>query len=366
MSFQNMSAHAAIASQRTEQGLFYERLVGEYRKRRRSVDPAHRDKMRRLDESVGEIRGVSAGAVHQNGFLSNLSVQYANDEYIGEQLMPAVPVSKRSDSYATYDKRDRLAYPDDDLSERARANELGENRGKENYSVRDYGYSNFVSAETLENEDAPFDEMFDLVEAINEGVAFRREKRIASILTNASNFSGNTLGLSGSSKWSDTSGGDPIKNLQDARAALWQGRGATKIVAYSSLDVFNTLARHDALRDLFKFTKDGLATRQQIAQYFGFDDYLVGSAREDTANRGQTASYGRIWGNVFGVVRVAQRPSLRIASFGVTFRLKGDPKTSEWYDPSVGKGGGYYARVAVSEDHKVIAGDTGYLITGAI
>ena len=137
-------------------------------------------------------------------------------------------------------------------------------------------------------------------------------------------------------------------------------------MAFSSLEVYNILARHPAVRNLFKYTADGLASRAQLAGYFGFSDYLVGMAREDTANLGQTAAYGRIWGKHFGVVRVARRPSRRNASFGATFRLSGDPKALNWFNPAVGKGGGYYAKVAVSEDHRIIAGDTGYLGTTVV
>jgi hypothetical protein len=46
--------------------------------------------------------------------------------------------------------------------------------------------------------------------------------------------------------------------------------------------------------------------------------------------------------------------------------MNGDPLTSEWSDPSVGKRGGVYARVAASEDQKVVAPDAGFLITSIL
>lgn len=359
------SDREVVASQRTEKGIAYERALKALRKKRQSGDKETRDMVREIGAEILATRGVSPSSVHSNTFLSNMSVQYANDMYIGEQIMPAVPVSKRSDDFAVYPKRERLAYPDDALGSRAEANELSETRSSDNYSVRDYGFQNFVSASTIENEDDAFDEMLDLIEAINEGIAFKREKRIAAIATTAANFAGNTTALAGTSQWSDA-GSDPIDDIQTARAAIWNGRGQTRVIGATSIDVFNVLARHAKILDLLKYNRSGLAKRAELAEIFGLDDILIGAAREDTANEGQTASYSRIWGKTFGVYRVATRPSRRSAHFGSTFRLKGDPLTTEWFDPKVGKGGGYNGKVGVSEDHKVVAGDTAYLITAAI
>ena len=171
------AADAIYRSQRTERGLHYQRYMSGLRALRTSGRTEDRDKCKRLDESVLRIRGVGPGQVHADQIMSTISVQYANDEFIGERLMPMVPVAKRSDSFAIYPKRERLAYPDDSLGERARATELSESRTLANYSVRDYGYQNYVDAETINNQDAAFDEMANLTDAINEGIAFRREEK---------------------------------------------------------------------------------------------------------------------------------------------------------------------------------------------
>ena len=361
-----LSAADIIQTQRTEQGLHYEKLAKETRRLLRARVGEDVERAKRLNDSILHLKGVSPSQVHSNTFLANLSVQYKNDEYIGESLMPAVPVGKRSDAYAVFPKRERFAFPDDAIGARGRANELSESRSSDNYSVRDYALQNFVDVETVNNQDAPFDEMMDLIEAINDGLAFKREKRIATIVTTAGNYAGNTVTLAGSDQWNSAGGGDPIKNVQDALAAMWMGQGRTRRVMFSSLEVYNVLARHVVLRDLFKYTTEGLATRQQLARYFDCDDYLIGAAREDTANAGAAASYSRIWGKHLGILRVAERATRRSAHFGSTFRSAGDPVTNEWFDAAVGKAGGYLAKVGVSEDHKVVAGDTGYLIVNAI
>jgi hypothetical protein len=309
-------------------------------------------------------KAVTPAAVHVDALMSNFSTMYANSSYIGEQLMPVVSVSKRSDKYAAYPKRGRFAFPDDEFGARSSPNELEETRSTDNYSVKDYGFKNFLDLDTLANQDAPLNEMLDLLESIMEGIAFKREKRILTIIGTAGNYGSNTGAAS--NNWNATDGGDVIDNLLTARAALYTGKSPTKLIGACPLAVWNSgIANNPKIRDLFKYTGAGLAVTTQVARYFRLDDILITEAREDTANEGQTASYARMMtGDVFAVLAVAQRPTLRSLHFGSTFRMNGTPITTEWTDPNVGVRGGIWAKVAVSEDHKVVAGDAGYLITG--
>lgn len=349
-----------VLNQRSAKRDEYDRMMKEYREAMR--DPALR---KSLDDSYGlEVRGVSPSSVHSDTFLNNMSVMYANDAYIGERLVTAVPVTKKTDKFAIYPKRERFEYPSDLLGERAHANEISESRSSDTYSLLDYGYQNFLSQDTLDNQDPAFDERVDLIEAISEGISFRRELRIATALTTASNYDNSTT-LSGSNQWDSSTGGNPIKDIQTGIAALFHGPGATDIVGFCSLEVFNVLSRHPHLLDVQKYTTNGLLNRAQIANYLGLTDLLIGSGRKQTANEGQTASYSRIWGLDFGIVRVARRASKRTASFASLFRSTDDPVTTEWFDATTGKKGGHYAKVAVSEDLKVVASSAGYIIKAA-
>lgn len=305
----------------------------------------------------------SPASVHVDSVLSTFSTMYANDEYIGERIIPAVGVSKRSDIFFTYPKRERFAYPDDALSSRARANELDSSRSTDNYSVKDYGYSNWLDLETVANQDAPLDEMLDLVAAINEGIAFRRELRIATIVQASSNYGGNTGNAT--TKWDTAStGGTIFQDIQAADAGLWRGFSPTRKIAVTTLDNWNScIVNNPAILDRIKYTQTGIVTPTLIGNFFGFDDLLIGRARQDTANIGQTASYSRVWStDFFAIIQVATRVTTRCLHFATTFRMNEDPVTTEWIDPSVGKKGGIQARVAVSEDHKVVAGDAAWFI----
>jgi len=369
---------------RTEKGLAYEKWVGKLRDKLRGMNAkskkvakaANRDFIRGLADPkyrqgyLSDLeKAVGPSAVHVDMALATLSVMYANDAYIGDRLMPAVPVSKRSDIYYTYPKRERLAYPDDEMAENlGKAVELTQTRGQDNYSVKDYGFKEALDLMTITNQDEPLDEMVDLVENINEGLLFRREKRILAIVTTSGNYAGNTAAAG--TFWDATSGGSIVADFLAATAAQWSGRGITRNIGFCGIDVWNSaVANNPEIKNLYNQVREGLVSTATIGNYFGMDDILISRTREDTANIAQTASYARlipVATDLFGILRVAQRPTRRSAHFGSTFRMKDSPYTTQWTDQSVGVKGGIYGRVAVSEDHKVVAGDTGFLITNVL
>jgi hypothetical protein len=327
------------------------------------ADPRHRDSY-----ATELQKAITPSAVHVDTILTTLSVMYKNDEYIGERLMPGVPVSKRSGKFFTYNKRDRFSFPDDEIGHRASPNELDENRATDNYSVTDYGYKNFLDIAAAQNQDAPLDEMVDVTEAINEGIAFRRELRILDIVGAGGSFGGNTT--TAGTDWDDTGdpGGTIIADILAADSALWQGGGPTRKIGYCGIDVWNGgIANNPKIAERFKYVEAGLQNTTQVARMLGLDDILVSRARKDTANVGQTASYSRMMtAGIFGILRVAPRPTTRSLHFGSTFRLNNDPFTSQWTDPSIGRAGGIWSRVSVSEDHKIVAADAGYLLTSVV
>lgn len=347
----------------------YRRYMDALQSKLQSNDPAVaalRDQMNAKFVDMRQPRAdIGPTTVHQNSTLSNVSIQYANDEYIGDRLLPILPVAKKSDVYYIYDKRNRLAYPDARLGPRGQANEISESRSTASYLCEGYGFENYVDQETLNNQDAPLNEMIDLTEAIAEGLAFKREVRQASILCTSANYGSNTAAVAAANRWNV--GGNPAPVILAAIGALWSGRGAGEVYGFCSFDVMTALMTNEYIRDLFKYggTAPGFATPEMIAKFFGIAGILVGKARQDTANEGQTASYSRIWSDVFGLVRVATRPSVRNAAWGYTFR-NNPLRTITWFDQRAGVAGGYYGKVTESTDEVIVAADTGYLITTPI
>lgn len=365
--------------QATERGIAFSRWLSAVKDLRGSRDPHERALYERTrDQLVRELgltvnahgklarNSIQPGVVHTDTFMSELSVKYANDEYIGDRLMPIVTVGKRSDLFAKYNERDQLAAPDDEVGPEGHVNTVERGRSSDNYSVKDYALKDKISQETLDNQDDVFDEMLDLVLDLTDSTLLKMEKRIAAIVMSTASYAASQTHGAGT-KWDDATGGSIVADLLTAVSETWMGSGRTQLVGVCGIAVWNVIANNAAIKGLFQYVREGLATTDAVARYFGMDAILVGRAREDTANIGQAESDARIWATKnFAVLRVAERPTKRSAHFGSTFQ-HGARKQNQWVDPEPGPGVGViYNKIGVSQDHKVVADKAGYIVTAVI
>jgi hypothetical protein len=334
----------------------------------RSNDPRDVAAFAAANRGLVDLRtkGVLPGDVHTNSTLSNVSVQYANEAYVGTELMPVVQVAKEGGVIPTYGQSDRLRLPNDQMADGGEANEIEETRSTTSYACECYGLSNRVSVRTLQNQDAPLDEMVDVVEAIADIEALQREVRIAAIAGAAGSYGANTAVIPAADRWNTAGGGNPIADIQTAMDACWQGFGGGEWVFFSSSGVYNVLSRHPDILALFQYngSSPGLATPAMIAKFFGAADYFVTKARYDSSAEGAAAAFLRVWPDVFGIVRRGP-PSIRNAAFGWVLRC-GQPLTQVEFKPLAGHGGSYKAQVSVLEDELVVAATTSYLLTSPI
>ncbi len=351
--------------QRTERGLKYDQVLRAIKAIGTSRDEGERAEWKAMNEEILGLKAAS-GAVLHNYVIDTMSVAYQNDAYIGERLMPTVNLNGRlAASYYSYSKRDQLAYPDDSMAERANANELSRTKSLVNVSLTPRALREYVDELTLNNPEQPLNELIEASANALEGLAFLKEKRIAAVIGASANYGSNTTAIAAANRWDV--GGDPVADIIAMLPGIWSGRGPTKLVGFTSLAVWNVLRQHPRILDLFKFSGTaGLAMPSMLANWFGLDELLIGSAWQDTANEGQTASYGRIWPDVFGVVRVAQNPGSRSASWGVTFQDRANAEVDTTYSSERGTDGGWYARAKVSDSSVIVAADTGWLLTTPI
>src|SRR5690606_2549306 len=104
---------------------------------------------------------ASSSSVHVQSFMSNLSVKYANEDYIGDALLPPVAVNNLTDKFAIYTKRDGLAVPDDSMTGRSEAREVEQSRSSDTYTCEGRGLKEWLERKTVDNQDDVFDEMMD-------------------------------------------------------------------------------------------------------------------------------------------------------------------------------------------------------------
>jgi hypothetical protein len=355
--------HAVEFNQRTEQGIGFERKLSALMRASREQP----ELIKALDEKLVRLQ-ATPGMVGTTQTLTELSLSYANDDYIGLRLMPPVSVSKLAVEYFQRPQETGLSYPADTVGTDGSVNEVSERVTLATAALTRRSLKEHLDAWTLELGDSVALELIDPLMNVLDGLALGQEQRIAAILTAAGSFGANTAAILAANRWNTAAGGDPVGAVLAGKAACWTGNGPGRWVGYCGTNVYNTLKTNPRILDQVKYTggDPAVVTRQAIAGLFELDDLLVGQARQNTSNEGAAAVYTRMWdtNNSFGIVRVADRPSRRSASFGVTLQIP--MVTEQWFEQGRGGRGSYIVQASHADAATILAAPCGFLYTTVI
>ncbi len=302
--------------------------------------------------------------VQADGRLTDIAVAYRNPQLIGDLALPRKPVGRKSGKYVTYTKADRFTVPDDKVGPKSKPNEVDWSTGEATYECLDYGYDDFVTADEIANADLPITPLADSTEFLADLADLAHEIRVAAVVFGAGNYpAANKATLAGNDRWS-VAASDPIGAIQTAIDACFLDPDTLVLGAAT----WGYLRKHASILNAVKplgsvATRKGLASPQEVADLFGLDQCIVGRARYNTAKKGQTAVYARVWG-AHAVLLRTKGPGGRSPVFGRVFQF-GTKVAGRIDDPQRGLRGGTLVRVGQSTDEVVIAGDVAYMYTNA-
>jgi hypothetical protein len=192
-----------------------------------------------------------------------------------------------------------------------------------------------------------------------------REIRVASsVFATATYTGGNTSTLSGTSQWSDYSNSNPIDALLTALDSTLL-RPNTIIMGEQ---VWTKLRQHPKVVQAIygSATTAGVVGRDQLASVLEVPTVLVGVGFYNTAHKGQTASYARVWGKHCALIY--NSPDMANADqpvFGFTAQF-GTRIAGTIPEPKAGLRGGQRVRVGESVLEVISANDVGYLYYNAV
>lgn len=336
-----------------------------------------------LQKSVGAaLRKREIGPTDMSGVpvINTMSVAYASDEFIGLELFPLVTVEQYSGSYVVHERRDRLQKPKTKgRGQRGEANEINRRVSTSGYAVEPDQLEGVLEVQVALNQSQPLSELLQLTEDVNHDLALNREREHASIAGSTSSYSaGNIFTPTGGRKW-NTETATILADIKTGTATMWRGKGNTRLVGWTSTEVWNAISLNTGLLGVLGMNDRGAVSPEIFLEITGLDGLLVSDAQVDTANIGQSAVYSRLWGNKFGIMRVSDTPTQRNASFGYTFRWTGVAPTDAtapnfkngvfqqmWFDPKKGPIGSWIYKRSHFEDIVVVAADTAYLVDAPI
>jgi hypothetical protein len=315
-------------------------------------------------------RSLSPSTVHVDRPLSNMAMAIRNREFIADEAMPVVKVTKPSDKYFKWD-------PDTYFEEQngllvGTEGSPGRVRYKistDNFSCLDYGLMDFVGRKEEEAADAPLQPRMSATKITTNRLLLGKERRVAAVVFGSSNYGSNTSALAGATQW-DNASSDPAQAIDDAIEAC----DVTPNTLVLGAQVWLKLKNNAKIKELILSRSSTLmgdvpfrATPQMLASAFGLERVIVGRAKYNTNREGQTGARGYVWGKSAALIRVTPTPDLRETdTFGYQFEFM--PFETQVIDaPLPGVRGGVYIKVTHSIAEKVVAGAyAGYLYTAAV
>ena len=289
--------------------------------------------------------------VHIDSAMTNISIAYRNAGYIGEQIFPRVPVSKKSDYYFVYPKSYWFTNEVGVRAPGARAKIADYAITTGSYNCVTYAVSKLIADEVRENADTPIRVDIEATEFVTDALLRAQEKRIADLTTGGSGLW--TYSTTPTVAWTnDTS--DPWGDIDALINGVVSVIGQFPTTMVMSWDVWRNLRQHPDFLDRVKFTRPGgrLETADLTA-WFNVPNVLIGTQLIDTAREGATASMSYIWGDQVWAGFVPSSPALTTPAAGYTFewltrgvsRYRLDPEHSDLIE----------AQHAV--DHRISASD---------
>lgn len=261
--------------------------------------------------------------LHVDAMLTNMSIAYANQTYIADQIFPILPVAKQSDIIPSYDQshwfRDgaRLRLP------RTKSEGGGWSVSRDTYFAMRYSFRDEISDEERKNADAPFSNLEeDAVDFVTDKVQMRREIAFATDFFRTGVWGADATGGSGFTQWSDYGASSPLTDITSYRDDIEARIGREPNTLVLGKQVWNQLRWHPDLIDTIKYTERGVISQQLAATLFEFEKFLIGRAIYTTDPEGTaeaSVTYTRIWGKNALMVYAPPRASLKQPAAGYTF-----------------------------------------------
>lgn len=245
---------------------------------------------------------MSTSTFPVNPELTAVAIGYRNPDeaLIADSVLPRVPVGQQF-KWTKYNQQDGYTVPDTKVGRKSEPTVVDFGGTMVTDATADYGLDDVVPNEDIEawekmskpQSGGPVNPLMIATMQLTNLVNLAREIRVAAVVFNSANYTYNTT-LSGTSQWSDYTNSNPISAIMTALDIplirpnkMTIGRAA-----------YTVLRQHPKVVQAIYKTQQGAGTvsKQQLAELLEIDEILVGSGFVNTATKGQTPVYARVWG----------------------------------------------------------------------
>lgn len=242
------------------------------------------------------------------GTLMEYDLAMEDNGFIATRVAPVVDVGTTAGTFGRV--------PIEQLLRRADTNRApggGYNRGDfklepDTYATQEHGweevlddkkrkmYANFFKAEVIHTRRA-----FD-------AVLREMEIRVASLVFNATTWTGADLTTAVTNEWDDAAAATPVTDVELAVRKVWAKSGVWPNSLVINRHVFRNLRMCQQVKDLIAASGAGSGitpdkiNAQMLATVFNLQQVIVAGAAKNTANEEQTAAIANVWSDEYAMV----------------------------------------------------------------
>jgi hypothetical protein len=274
------------------------------------------------------------GSLRIKSALSNVAVQYKNENYIAADVMGEIPVNKDAGYYWIYANDFRIE--ETKRGNKALANMATWAASTSTYTVQKHALKDALSEEDRMNSDLPGSLDVDTTEYLTDKIMLRYEYEVHKLLFTTTSFSNNTTLTSATSWRYNTTTSAPIQNVLSATSVIQKFSGKRPNMAVMGWDVFAALKENANIYGRIQYVERAMVTKDLLAALFDLNAVHVGAAAYMNAGEGleTTTSQSYIWGADCLIAYMDGVPGIKKQSAAVTFRVNefGKPyRVKKWF-----------------------------------
>jgi hypothetical protein len=266
--------------------------------------------------------------LHVDQVLTNYVVGRRPPGFIADQIVPVLPVSKRSNLYYKRNYKEGLIYTPnmDRMAPGAAAREVFWTVSSDTYYAEKFGLGSYWTTEDAVNADEVLQLDQETAEFVTDRLLISYEMRVANAIgTNV--FTTTHVNTA----WSNTTGSRPYDDITNQIELFREQNTLRPNVAIIPEKVMQNLRKSDQLRDLLFGDRGGVPTNEQLQGLFNIAKVLVPETFVNTQGPGETfagsGSISAAWGDQMTFLYVAGAPGRKVDTFIQGFR---------WTDPALG------------------------------
>jgi len=300
----------------------------------------------------------------QNSVLTAIALGYSNKQFVADLVMPRAPVMSREFRYTEFNVADSFTIPNTAVGRKGRPNTVEFGAEEKSGFVNDYGLDDEIPQHDIDAAAGhpSFNPLNRATSKLTELILLDREKRVSDLIMTDSNYTHKET-LAADDKWT-ASTAKPLVQIADA---IETPMVAPNVMVLSRQEALE-LRRNPSVVKSFNGTlgDDGLVPLEWVRLQLGLEQIIVGSAKHNTANKGQAMSLSKLWTG--GAALLYINPIAQVkddVTFGITAEW-GSKVAGDSEDENIGLRGGRRVRVGESVKEIILAKEAGYFLKGVI